>query len=97
MSVHYHLDGVIAHPGTECNFCEKKFVFLFNVMTSVEVEANDEEEAYDILNDNGGEIIDRDVMLVEMNTKKPKPHVWEPTEDSFLEMEYEDRFRSEEE
>jgi hypothetical protein len=39
--------------------------YLFNVETTVLVLAESEEEAYDILNDDGGETKDRDVMLVE--------------------------------
>lgn len=94
--VHYHLDGYTAHPGKECKFCEgRNKTYLFNVMTTIEVIANTEEEAYDILNDSGGEIKDRDVMLV-MVQAAPSSTI-SITEDSHLEMEYEERFMSDEE
>lgn len=67
-SVHYHLDGYIAHPGISCNHCQDKLkTYLFNVQTSVEVEAANEEEAYEILNiRGGGEVKDRDTLLVQV-------------------------------
>jgi hypothetical protein len=39
--------------------------FLYNVETTVEIIAETEDEALDILNRGGGEVIDRDVMMVE--------------------------------
>lgn len=40
--------------------------YLYNVETTIEVEATTAEEALDLLNDGKGDIIDRDVMLVEI-------------------------------
>ena len=40
--------------------------YLFNVMLTVEVEAENKEQAYEILNEGtGGDVRDRDVLLVE--------------------------------
>ena len=36
--VHYHLDGYIAHPGKECNFCEKQ-VNRYNVSWNMTYDA----------------------------------------------------------
>lgn len=67
MMIHYHLDGINAHPGESCRWCKDlNRVYLFNVMTTEEVIAKNEEEAYDKLNDRNSTTKDRDVMLVEV-------------------------------
>lgn len=88
MNVHYHLDGFIAHPGESCNLCEdKQKSYLFNVMTTEVVHATSTEEAYDKLNNNLGEVQDRDVMLVEIGMRD--------NPDEHLEMDYEDKVTGE--
>ena len=45
-------------------------VYLFNIQTTVEVVADNEEEAYDILNEEDEsliDVIDRDVLLVDVS------------------------------
>lgn len=45
-----------------------KYIYLFSIQTSWEIEADDEEEAYELLDGKESEsskIVDQDVMLVE--------------------------------
>jgi hypothetical protein len=66
--IHYHLDGFYAHPGPDCRWCKEiPKTYLFNVQETIEVEARNEEEAYEILNQGSGNSIDRDIMLVEIS------------------------------
>ena len=44
--------------------------YIFNVMTSVVVEAEDKDKARQILDNDGGDVRDRDVLLVDEEVSK---------------------------
>ena len=61
---------------------DEEKAYLFNVETTVLVKARTPEDAWDQLNDNKGEITDRDVMLVLVEDRAPTEAENNPNSDA---------------